>query len=303
MDVLLLEHVPHTHGYCKLIRIGLTDDSGEDENILLSCSEDLRDKEGLIVSISTSAQITQQKISILLRLEEYDFISFQTSKIEKGSPLFSSTVREIAKEIVSRLDTIRDRYQSIHLFAAIPAGLAIEIGRNMLSSMYYNVYTYQFRRGRYEQAYIINPYIEDETEDRQNVVPIIYNNTTINLPVVGNIACGGLSEAIAQSEEFLPMFTSILDSGNHFILRAKGDSMIDAGIEDGDLVLIHQQNTADDGQIVVALVDNETTLKRLFHDSTGKKIVLVPENKDYKNQTYENVEVQGVATMVIKKLK
>ena len=84
---------------------------------------------------------------------------------------------------------------------------------------------------------------------------------------------------------------------------AKGDSMIDAGIEDGDLVLIHQQTTADDGQIVVALVDNETTLKRLFHDSTGKKIVLVPENKYYKNQTYENVEVQGVATMVIKKLK
>ena len=78
--------------------------------------------------------------------------------------------------------------------------------------------------------------------------------------------------------------------------------MINAGIDDGDLILIRQQNTADDGEIVVARVEDDTTLKRIYHDKDRKLIVLRSENDSYSDQEFSEVEVQGVATMVFKQL-
>ena len=73
--------------------------------------------------------------------------------------------------------------------------------------------------------------------------------------------------------------SAIFGKGDFFILRASGQSMIEAGIDDGDLVVVKKQVEANDGDIVVALVDNQNTLKRYFRDDENKKIILHPENK------------------------
>lgn len=87
------------------------------------------------------------------------------------------------------------------------------------------------------------------------------------------------------------------------MLQASGDSMIGSGIDSGDLVLIKKQSTAEFGQIVVALVDNETTLKRLKKSKSTNEIYLHPENPDY-NDIYldSDLVIQGVAVKVLKDL-
>ena len=90
--------------------------------------------------------------------------------------------------------------------------------------------------------------------------------------------------------------------GDFFILRASGQSMIEAGIDDGDLVVIKKQVEANDGDIVVALVDNQNTLKRYFRDDENKKIILHPENKKMKDIIVDECCIQGVACHIIKEL-
>ena len=81
--------------------------------------------------------------------------------------------------------------------------------------------------------------------------------------------------------------------------------MTNAGIDSGDLVLIRKQNTANEGDIVVALIDDSATLKTLSYDRATRKVVLKAENDDkenYPNQIYDNIIIQGVAEHVLKKL-
>ena len=79
--------------------------------------------------------------------------------------------------------------------------------------------------------------------------------------------------------------------------------MINAGISDGDLVVVRQQETAEEGQIVVALIDNEATLKRYYLDKRHKRIRLHPENDKMEDMFYKTISIQGVAVKVIKDLQ
>ena len=79
--------------------------------------------------------------------------------------------------------------------------------------------------------------------------------------------------------------------------------MIEAGIDDGDLVVIRKQSVAEKGEIIVALVDDETTLKRFFKDDEKKKVILHPENKMMKDIVVDDCIIQGVAVKVIKDLQ
>ena len=88
----------------------------------------------------------------------------------------------------------------------------------------------------------------------------------------------------------------------HFILRASGTSMIEAGISPGDLVVVKKQNTANEGDIIVALVDGESTLKRFFYDEERQCVRLHPENRRMKDIYVRNCYIQGVAQKVIKDL-
>ena len=78
--------------------------------------------------------------------------------------------------------------------------------------------------------------------------------------------------------------------------------MINAGIDDDDIVIVRKASEADDGDIVVALVDNENTLKRLYRDEKHRKIILHPENPNYEDIVVESCEIQGVAIKVLKDL-
>lgn len=121
--------------------------------------------------------------------------------------------------------------------------------------------------------------------------------------ILGRVACGipKLAEENVEAQIRLPV--ALFGEGDFFILRACGDSMIEAGIDDGDLVLIRKQNHADKGQIVVALIDDEATLKRFYPEPRKHRICLHPENNEMDDLYVDNCEIQGVAVMVLKDLE
>lgn len=280
----------------------------EEDEIDVSITEKRIGSNELIVKIASSTAISDKTINGILSLEKYDIVEINAEPNNLGFPLFCNGIKIVADATIGYLNKHISAYERIHVFAAIPAGLAVELGRRMLHSIYNNICLYNYCGGKYELAFILNPVsssstTKDATAPLSNVVPFHKAGRTVYLPVLGNIACGDISEAIAQSGEFFPVSQSILSSGDYFILRASGDSMINADIENGDLVLIRQQSTANDGQIVVARVEDDTTLKRIYHDDDRKMIVLRSDNDSYADQEFSEVEVQGVAVMVFKQLQ
>lgn len=125
----------------------------------------------------------------------------------------------------------------------------------------------------------------------------------IRVPVLGTIACGIPKFAEENIEEYVRLPVALFGKSNFFILRAYGDSMIEAGIDNGDLVLIRQQNYADEGQIVVALMEDEATLKRFYPEPKKHRIRLHPENSRMDDIYVDNCEIQGVAVKVLKDLE
>ena len=124
------------------------------------------------------------------------------------------------------------------------------------------------------------------------------------LPIVGDIACGTPILAEQNIESYLSISGNFLGAGNHFVLMAKGNSMINVGIEDGDYVVVRQQPSAEEGQIIVAMTeDGECTLKRYYKDKRRRKIRLHPENDDMEDMYFDNIEIQGIAVKVIKNLE
>jgi repressor LexA len=121
------------------------------------------------------------------------------------------------------------------------------------------------------------------------------------LPIIGEIAAGGPIEAYQDSSETMAVPEVLAPSGDAYVLRVRGDSMIDAHIADGDFVLIRPQATARDGDIVVAQVDdNGVTLKTFFREKG--RIRLQPANAAYPAQFYEDVRIQGKLIGVIRRL-
>lgn len=138
----------------------------------------------------------------------------------------------------------------------------------------------------------------DGTAIRTSVTQKV-NFTTITVPILGSIVCGQPEYAEENFEEYVSLPTAIFGFGDFFILRAWGNSMIDAGIDEGDFVVVRKQNTAKEGDIVVALVGNETTLKTLKFGK-NQRIILHPENKDMEDIYPSECYIQGVAEHIIK---
>ena len=121
---------------------------------------------------------------------------------------------------------------------------------------------------------------------------------TTMIPLVGSVACGAPNIGVEEIEETYAFPTELFGEGEMFMLRTYGDSMIDIGIRKGDLIVVKKQNYANDGDIIVALVDGETTLKRFFKE--GNKIILHPENKTMKDIIVKECDIQGVLVSCIK---
>ncbi len=117
---------------------------------------------------------------------------------------------------------------------------------------------------------------------------------TVSIPVMGRIAAGTPISAIQNHTHDIAVPPDILTNGEHFALEVKGDSMIEAGIHDGDTVIIRRCNTAENGDIIVALVENEeATLKRLR--KKGSTIALEAANPEFKTRIFgpDQVDIQG----------
>ena len=124
----------------------------------------------------------------------------------------------------------------------------------------------------------------------------------VNVPIIGTVAAGQPLLAVENIEGYFPIPAEFMPNSQSFLLKVKGESMINAGIFDGDQVLVKQQSTAEDGDIVVALVDNETTLKRFYRDKKHRCCRLHPENSKMKDIYVQDCTIQGVAQNVIKAL-
>ena len=133
-------------------------------------------------------------------------------------------------------------------------------------------------------------------------VALAETRSTVSVPILGAIPCGPLTEAEEQIEGYLRLPESFVGKGRFYLLRTYGNSMIGAGINDGDLVLVRIQNNANVGEIIVALVNNEVTLKRLAYDEEQNTYYLHPENRRMKDIYPEEIAVQGIAVKVIKDL-
>ena len=125
----------------------------------------------------------------------------------------------------------------------------------------------------------------------------------VAVPKLGYVPCGPLSEEYECIDGYVRLPASFVGNAKScFLLTATGNSMIDVGINDGDLVLVRQRNEANYNDIVVALVENEVTLKRFRPDPENKRIILHPENKRMKDIVVKECKIQGVAIKVIKDL-
>lgn len=130
--------------------------------------------------------------------------------------------------------------------------------------------------------------------DRDSAAPL-------SVPVMGRIAAGVPVSAIQTQSHTIQVAPEMLAGGNHFALEVRGDSMIDAGILDGDVVLIQQAQSAENGDIVVALIDREeATLKRLR--KKGKSVALEAANPAYETRIFgpDRVEIQGRVVALIR---
>ncbi len=125
-----------------------------------------------------------------------------------------------------------------------------------------------------------------------------------DLPVLGNIAAGTPVEAIQNEVSRIPLPSNIEKNGEYFGLKVQGDSMIEAGINDGDTVIVKKTDTADNGKIVVALIDeHEAMLKRIRRK--GKTVALESANRNYETKIFgpDRVKIQGILVSLYRKFQ
>jgi repressor LexA len=131
--------------------------------------------------------------------------------------------------------------------------------------------------------------------------PVVAAPEVVDVPMMGRIAAGVPREAIEQKGSALHLPADMLGPGDHFALEVRGDSMIDAGIHDGDTVIIKRTDRAETGEIVVALIDDEeATLKRIR--KRGNTIALEAANPQYETRIFgaDRVRIQGRLTALLR---
>lgn len=135
--------------------------------------------------------------------------------------------------------------------------------------------------------------LEGKEKGEASKIPNIFPITTHKLPMLGEIACGEPRFANEDRESYVDVGTDIKAD---FCLKAKGDSMINARIHDGDIVFIHRQDIVENGEIAAVVVNNdsEATLKRFYYYRERATLILKPENPAYEDLIFQNEELNRV---------
>ncbi len=137
--------------------------------------------------------------------------------------------------------------------------------------------------------------------NRSRAIEIVDNEDQeelISVPLLGNVAAGTPIFAEENLEGEIKLPSSSLKAGKHFALRVRGDSMEDAGILDGDIAVFIQQNVADNGTIVVAMVSDNVTLKRFYREKN--RVKLKAENPVYPPIYTQNIQILGRLVSIIR---
>lgn len=142
----------------------------------------------------------------------------------------------------------------------------------------------------------------------KQIITVRMQEPVRRIPLLGSVSCGVPKLAEEQFTEFIPISREMIGEGDFFALIADGDSMINVGINRGDIVIVKKQNYADEGQIVVATMPDDSsdgcnaTLKRFYRDRKRKKVILHPENDNMEDMIFDDIIIQGVAVKAIKDL-
>lgn len=135
---------------------------------------------------------------------------------------------------------------------------------------------------------------------KKRAITLSNRNTEFkSVPLIGTIRAGEPIFAVENLEGYYPLPEEFTTSGTEFALKVKGNSMINAGIYEDDIIIVNQQNVANNGEIVVALVDDSATVKR-FYKKDGK-IILHPENDLLEDMIFEDVSILGVVKGLMRK--
>ncbi|WP_039764399.1 MULTISPECIES: transcriptional repressor LexA [unclassified Caldicellulosiruptor] len=126
------------------------------------------------------------------------------------------------------------------------------------------------------------------------------HRNVIQLPLVGKVTAGEPILAVENIEDTITLPYDLVGTEDAFLLRVRGDSMIEAGIFDNDIIIVRRQNVAENGDIVVALIDDEATVKRFFKESNH--IRLQPENKAMEPIIVKDVKILGKVIGLIRRM-
>lgn len=131
--------------------------------------------------------------------------------------------------------------------------------------------------------------------------PNLEQKRVVSLPLVGRVAAGTPLLAVEDVEDTFPVPKDFLAGGDGFMLRVKGESMIEDGIHSGDYVIVRRQNVAENGDTIVALVEDEATVKRFYRDNG--KIRLQPANQTMRPMIFDSVEIVGKVVGLIRRMQ
>ncbi|MEC8978263.1 MAG: transcriptional repressor LexA [Pseudomonadota bacterium] len=147
---------------------------------------------------------------------------------------------------------------------------------------------------RYLKALEQADYITLVPNKRRNIVINKHDKMDLSIPLLGKIAAGMPIEAVRDSETV--DVTNLFLSPGRYALRVKGESMLDEGIHDGDIIICQESRVAENGQIVVALIDEESATLKRIQKNKDRTVTLLPANSLHKPQTYDynRVRIQGV---------
>ena len=128
------------------------------------------------------------------------------------------------------------------------------------------------------------------------------NSLALEIPLLGTVAAG-LPLEVYTEQETVAVPHDMIRRGNNYVLRVKGESMIDEQIRDGDYIIVNSRQTADNGEMVVALVDGEAATVKKFYREAGGQVRLQPANPNMQPMFYpaERVQIQGIVVGVIRK--
>lgn len=209
---------------------------------------------------------------LFFTLDEHNFIP------HGGVIMISERIRRLRKESGMSLEQLAELVgtsrQTVHRYET---GAITNIPYDKIEALARALNTTPQSLMGWDSAELLPSY--NNITDRGGVSSPASRVSSRRLPVLGNVACG---EPVFASEDKGCYVRATVANDVDFCLTAKGDSMINARIFDGDLLFVRQQDSVDDGEIAVILIDDEATVKRVYFDREGGILTLMPENPTYK---------------------